>query len=60
MAKCEICGKGQLFGNQVSHSHRKSNTSWKPNVKKVKLTINGVTKRMTVCTNCIRSVKKSV
>ena len=44
MAKCEICGKGQSFGIQVSHSHRKSNRVWKPNIKKVKMDINGVTK----------------
>ncbi|NLX77855.1 MAG: 50S ribosomal protein L28 [Clostridiaceae bacterium] len=60
MAKCEICGKGQLFGNQISHSHRVTNKAWKPNIKKIRLTVNGVTKRMAVCTSCIRSNKKSV
>ncbi|NLK69782.1 MAG: 50S ribosomal protein L28 [Clostridiaceae bacterium] len=60
MAKCEICGKGQSFGIQVSHSHRRSNRVWKPNIKKVKMDINGVTKRRNVCTNCIRSSKKTV
>ncbi len=25
MAKCAICGKGAHFGNNVSHSHRRSN-----------------------------------
>ncbi|NLM11882.1 MAG: 50S ribosomal protein L28 [Clostridiaceae bacterium] len=60
MAKCEICGKRRLFGNQISHSHRVSNKSWKPNIKKIRLTINGETKRMAVCTSCIRSNKKSV
>ena len=38
MAKCEICGKGVTFGIKVSHSHRRSNRSWKPNVVKVKAT----------------------
>lgn len=60
MAKCEICERGQKFGIQVSHSHRRTNRAWKPNVKKVKMTINGVTKRMVVCTSCMRSNKKSV
>lgn len=60
MAKCEICERGQKFGIQVSHSHRRSNRTWKPNVKKVKMTIDGVTKRMVVCTSCMRSNKKSV
>ena len=31
MAKCECCGKGVTFGIKVSHSHRRSNRTWKPN-----------------------------
>lgn len=60
MAKCELCERGQKFGIQVSHSHRRSNKAWKTNVKKVKMTIDGVTKRMVVCTSCMRSNKKTV
>ena len=37
MAKCECCGKGVTFGIKVSHSHRRSNRTWKPNVRRVKL-----------------------
>ena len=33
MAKCECCGKGVTFGIKVSHSHRRSNRTWKPNVR---------------------------
>ena len=36
MAKCEFCDKGVTFGIKVSHSHRRSNRPWKPNVKRVK------------------------
>ena len=36
MAKCDICGKGVTFGIKVSHSHRRANSAWKPNVKRVK------------------------
>ncbi len=36
MAKCDICGKGVTFGIKVSHSHRRANRAWKPNVKRVK------------------------
>ncbi|MBO5081491.1 MAG: 50S ribosomal protein L28, partial [Lachnospiraceae bacterium] len=28
MAKCAICDKGVHFGNNVSHSHRRSNHIW--------------------------------
>ncbi|NLX64902.1 MAG: 50S ribosomal protein L28 [Clostridiaceae bacterium] len=57
MAKCDICNKGQHFGIQVSHSHRRSNRVWKPNVRKVKVEVNGVSKRMHICTKCLRSNK---
>ncbi|MGI6623387.1 MAG: 50S ribosomal protein L28 [Clostridiaceae bacterium] len=57
MAKCEVCDKGQHFGIQVSHSHRRSNRVWKPNVRKVKVNIDGVSKRMNICAKCLRSSK---
>ena len=41
MAKCDFCGKGVTFGIKVSHSHRRSNRAWKPNVKRVKAVVNG-------------------
>ena len=53
--KCDICGKGVHLGNNVSHSHRRSNAIWNSNVKKVKCMVNGAAKRMHVCTSCLRS-----
>ena len=55
MAKCEICNKGVHFGNAVSHSHRRSNKIWKSNVKSVKVSVNGASKKMYVCTGCLKS-----
>ncbi|MBE7063760.1 MAG: 50S ribosomal protein L28 [Clostridia bacterium] len=55
MAKCNICGKGVSFGIQVSHSHRRSNKMWKPNIKKVKAIVNGTPKTVHVCSRCLRS-----
>lgn len=55
MAKCEICGKSQVFGIKVSHSHRRSNRPWKPNVRKVKAMVGGTPMRVNVCTRCLRS-----
>ena len=57
MAKCEVCGKAVSFGNQISHSHRRSNKAWKPNIKRVKVNNNGQTKKTYVCTACLRSGK---
>lgn len=55
MAKCEICGKSVTFGIKVSHSHRRSNRTFKPNVKKVKAVVNGTPCRVNVCSRCLRS-----
>ena len=55
MAKCEICDKGAHFGIKVSHSHSRSNKMWKSNVKSVRVKVNGGTKKMYVCTRCLRS-----
>ena len=57
MAKCEFCNKGVVFGIQVSHSHRRSNRPWKPNVKRVKAIVKGTPKHVYVCTHCLRSGK---
>ena len=55
MAKCAICEKSAHFGNNVSHSHRRSNKMWKSNVKSVKVKTEGGAKKMYVCTSCLRS-----
>jgi large subunit ribosomal protein L28 len=62
MAKCDICGKGVSFGIRVSHSHRRSNRTWKANVKRVKAIVNGSPETIYVCTSCLRSnkVKRAV
>ena len=57
MAKCEICGKDVSFGIKVSHSHRRSNRTWKPNIRRVKALDNGTPQRVYACTRCLRSAK---
>lgn len=57
MAKCAVCGKGVHFGNNVSHSHRRSNHIWKSNIRKVKVNDNGTHIRKYVCIACLRSGK---
>ncbi len=55
MAKCDFCGKGVSFGIQVSHSHRRTNKMWKPNVKRVRAIVSGTPKTVHVCSRCLRS-----
>lgn len=56
MAKrCEICGKGPLVGNNVSHAHNLTKRRWLPNLKKIRAQVNGHVRKIRVCTRCIRS-----
>ena len=57
MAKCDFCGKSVAFGLNVSHSNRKTNRVWKPNIRKVKAVVNGTNKTVNVCSRCLRSNK---
>jgi large subunit ribosomal protein L28 len=52
---CEICGKGPVTGYNVSHAHNKTKRRWYPNLQTVRVDIKGQTKRMKVCTRCLRS-----
>ena len=57
MAKCMYCGKGVTFGNNVSHSNRKTSRTWKPNIRKVSAVVNGTHKTVAVCSRCLRAGK---
>ena len=52
---CQVCEKGTMSGHKVSHSNRKSNRVWAPNVQRVRVLLNGSPRRMNVCTSCLRS-----
>ena len=54
---CSVCGKGPTFGNTVSRANNKTTRRWYPNLQTVRTTVDGVTKRVRVCTACIRSNK---
>jgi large subunit ribosomal protein L28 len=57
MAKCDICAKETSFGNNVSHSIRRTNRSWKPNVRRVRVVVGSTHKTLNVCSRCLRSNK---
>ncbi len=55
--KCDICGKGAMVGNRVSHAKNRTKHRFMPNLQKVRTMVNGQVKRQKVCTRCIRSGK---
>ena len=54
---CEVCKKGVMSGNLVSHSNRKTKRSWAPNIQSVRVVIDGKPQKLNVCTRCLRSGK---
>lgn len=66
--KCDNCGKGRMVGR--SHRHHpgvaggrwkkrapKTQKIFKPNLHVARVTINGVSKRMKLCTKCLRLIR---
>jgi large subunit ribosomal protein L28 len=60
-AVCDICAKGPGFGKSVSHSHRRTNRRWDPNIQTVRAVDRpgGNRKRINVCTSCLKAGKVS-
>lgn len=54
---CEICKKAPSFGKTVSHSHRRHSRRWNPNIQTVRTIVNGTSKKLSVCTSCLKSGK---
>ena len=55
--RCDICGKGPLTGNNVSHAHTRTKTRWLPNLQKIKSEIDGKPTRLKICTKCLKANK---
>jgi large subunit ribosomal protein L28 len=55
MKSCEICGKGPKVGRNISHAHNVSARRFEPNLQTVRAVVNGGTRRLRVCTRCLRS-----
>ncbi len=55
--KCDICGKGALVGNNISHANNKTKKRSLPNLQKLRANVQGRTERVLACTRCIKSGK---
>jgi large subunit ribosomal protein L28 len=54
---CDVCGRKPGFGMKVSHSHRRSNRRWNPNIQRVRALVKGAPKRLNVCAKCLKADK---
>lgn len=53
--RCDLCGKGPQFGNRISHAHNVTHRRFNPNLVRVRALLDGVQRRVRVCTRCLRS-----
>ena len=58
--KCDICGKKVLFGHNVSHSKRRTNRRFSPNVHSLRENDGGGARTIHICTRCLRTRQKAV
>lgn len=56
--KCDVCGKTPTFGHNVSHSKRRTNRMFRPNVQRKTLLVGGVKTQVDICTRCLRTMGK--
>ena len=69
---CEICGKGAKVGSRIVrhglckkkggiglHTTAVTKRTFKPNLKKVRASVDGGVQSVTVCTACIKAGKVS-
>ena len=58
--KCDNCGKGVMYGHNVSHAKNRTRRLFKPNLHAARVVIDGIGKRLRLCTKCLRMVKKKM
>jgi len=59
---CDVCGKGPRFGHNISHAHNLTQKIWYPNLQRIRVRVAGGTRRLRLCTRCLRSnrVQKAI
>jgi large subunit ribosomal protein L28 len=57
--KCANCGKGIMYGHNVSHSKRRTRKIFKPNLHVARIMVNGRSMRVKLCTKCQRMFKNA-
>lgn len=55
--RCEVCGKGTIFGNTVSHAKNRTRRTWRPNLLRIKTMVGGTVMSVKVCTRCLKANK---
>ncbi len=61
-AVCQVCGRGPVYGHNISHANNITQRVFRPNLQRIRVATGRNSRRMRVCTRCIRAgrVKKVV
>lgn len=67
MAKCMVCNKSVSFGRNIRHKASgswarrapKTNRTFKPNVQKATIMVDGENVQIKVCTQCLRTMYRA-
>jgi large subunit ribosomal protein L28 len=62
---CSVCGKSAMSGQNIRHPHSgawarrapRTKREFKPNLQSVRTVVAGATKRVKVCTKCLKANK---
>jgi large subunit ribosomal protein L28 len=57
--RCDVCGKGPMTGNNVSHSKRHTRRRFMPNLHSTHILRAGLMVKAKVCTRCVRTQAKA-
>ncbi|MHB1131160.1 MAG: 50S ribosomal protein L28 [Chloroflexota bacterium] len=55
---CQLCGKAGSFGNNVSHSKRRTSRRWMANIQKTRIMVEGQALSVQMCSRCMRTMAK--
>ncbi|MBI2443326.1 MAG: 50S ribosomal protein L28 [Candidatus Levybacteria bacterium] len=56
--KCANCGKGVLYGHNVSHAKNRTRKLFRPNLHSARVLIGTTRRRMKLCTKCLRMFRE--
>lgn len=58
--KCDNCGKGIMYGHNVSHAKNRTRRIFKPNLHKSRIKVVGAGyQTLKLCTKCLRKLRTS-
>lgn len=56
---CDYCGKGIMYGNNVSHAKNRTKKTFKPNLHTKRVKVGTRVMRVRLCSSCIKMLRKA-